>query len=171
MLVMVNIPLMGMVVIDAGNEGSRPTATPEPTKNATQITAELVAGRCERYRSTITRLSEDYHVDPDLVLAVMAQESHCMRTAVSDDRYQSAGLMQIVPRPWTPTLEELMDPNVNIEFGMWMLGSIIEQTDGDWVLALQYYNCGQARVQTNPQCGGIYATKILDFWLPYFRQE
>lgn len=105
----------------------------------------------------------------------MAQESGCISSA--NDGI-SVGLMAITPRSWTPTWAELLDPNLNIEWGMWFLYSAINNElynpNHSLRLALAAYNCGWTGVETD-NCGStggyIYADRILNFWLPMVRDR
>jgi len=111
-------------------------------------------------------------LDPAWILALIAQESQGDPYAISDDQWQSTGLMQVGPRPWLGTQEELLNPATNILTGMSMLNDTLNQTNGNLRFALAAYNCGFAGVEKN-WCGTYggyaYADRIIDYWLPIFR--
>lgn len=136
-----------------------PPAPPDPEI----VTAKLVVELCESYRPYVELMHDDFPIDPDLVLAVMAQESGCWVHNV----------MQVTPTHWTTTEARLRDPAVSIEFGMWILYNAIhnetENPDADVRRGLAAYNCGWASLNAG-KClsfgGYAYADKVLDFWLP-----
>jgi len=109
-------------------------------------------------------------LDPALVLAVMAQESQGFPYAQSGDRHGSIGLMQVIPRSWTGTRTQLLNPAYNLYVGMRMLNFSTQK----WGvrLGLAHYNCSEEGVR-NDACGskgGLnYADRILDYWVPVFR--
>ena len=86
-----------------------------------------------------------YGVDPYLVKAVIKAESNFDPNAVSPKNAQ--GLMQITP----PTAEDFQvddsfDPSSNIDGGVRILKSLIDEFDGDLKLALAAYNAGKYAV-------------------------
>ena len=126
--------------------------------------------RVERWRSLIetTMRKNQYTMDVDKVLALIAQESGGNSWIVADDRWGSTGLMQVGPRSWTPTQAQLKNPKINIEWGLWFLNGSLKLADGDWYNALRYYNCGKERADDWPSCGTKYANLVLTYWFPYF---
>jgi len=122
--------------------------------------------RCEYYRPLVQQINRErgYNLDENLVLAIMANESKCVRTIVSSDKHQSVGLMQVTPRSWVGTRDQLFDAEFNIEWGEWFLwmGYKDGATDRD---ALRTYNCGP---DARKGCGEEYSDHILDFWYPIF---
>lgn len=97
-----------------------------------------------------------------LVLAIIAQESHGIPDLVQGDHWGSTGLMQVGPRDWVATSEELKSPRLNVQWGIWFLNGSYSLADGDTISALRYYNCGKLE----GTCGVGYADLIIDFWLP-----
>ena len=164
------------LVFLAGSTTPLPTATPTPLpKTGEEITAEIVARRCEYYRPIVEQVYETYPVDPDLVLAVMAQESACWPSATDGT---SVGLMQVTPKSWTPSEAYLYQPRVSIEWGMyllyWAINHADHNPDKDVARGVAAYNCGWISLDAG-KClwfgGPTYARRVLDFWLPYFEQE
>ena len=164
------------LVFLAGSTTPLPRATPTPLpKTGEEITAEIVARRCEQYRPIVEQVYEEYPVDPNLVLAVMAQESNCRRLATDG---VSVGLMQVTPRVWTPTRAQLYNVRTNIEWGMYFLHSAIHHPDHnprrDIARGLAAYNCGWVSLDAN-RCiaigGPRYAERAVTFWLPYFERR
>jgi soluble lytic murein transglycosylase-like protein len=105
-----------------------------------------------------------YSRDPNLVLAVIAEESGFNPHAVSP--VGAAGLMQVMPH-WKRVLAingDLYDPDTNIRYGLQVLGFYIEMYQ-DLDMALTAYNRGPGPVDAalvrgkNPNNG--YAPKVL----------
>ena len=146
-----------------------------PPKTPEEVTAELVAANCERYRPVVEEMYEYFPIDPNVVLAVMAQESSCDPNSMSDDGYNTIGLMQIAAKPWNLAERYLYQPKWNIWQGMYILHAILnnetENPDHDMRRALAAYNCGWASLNAG-KClyfgGPVYADRVLDFWYPYF---
>ncbi|MFU8888137.1 MAG: transglycosylase SLT domain-containing protein [Trueperaceae bacterium] len=92
-----------------------------------------------------------FGVEPELVWAVMRQESAFSPVAVSTSNAQ--GLMQVIPSTWT-WLAELQresagDPFVpddNVRYGAYYLRWLIDHFDGDLELAIASYNRGQGYI-------------------------
>jgi soluble lytic murein transglycosylase len=92
-------------------------------------------------------------VPPDLVWAVMRQESAFSPVAVS--RSNAMGLMQVVPSTWDWLAElqgdappgDPFDPHVNIRYGTYYLGWLVRYFDGDTELAISSYNRGQGYIR------------------------
>jgi len=137
------------------------------------VTAGIVVRQCEDWRYIVDRFTEEYDLDADLVLAVMAKESNCENLKSSQDGL-SVGLMQIVPRSWTMTKAYLENPVWNIWQGMRFMSVIYssEQNDGTWRTALAAYNCGWTSLNDGKcHAGGgyAYADRILGYWFPLMR--
>jgi hypothetical protein len=94
----------------------------------------------QQWRNPIERCCIQYQLDPDLVGAVMLQESGGNADAYSHNG--AIGLMQIMPRDGLassffcdhgpcfanrPTSRQLYDPQFNIDFGCRMLRGLIDQ--------------------------------------------
>lgn len=103
----------------------------------------------------VERAAERYGVDPDLLHAVMRVESVYNPRVIS---YAGAiGLMQIMPRTGRSiafelgredfTVDELLDPETNVELAAWYLSSLIERFDGRVPLAVASYNGGPHNVR------------------------
>ena len=128
----------------------------------------------ESWRPLVTKLWEEreYHWEGftvDLILAVMGQESMGNRYAIADDQWNSAGLMQVGAQPWMGvTQEQLLNPTLNIQWGIWFLERALSFAGGDIRTALQIYNCGPDGVRANIDCGDRYAERVLKYWLPVF---
>jgi soluble lytic murein transglycosylase-like protein len=128
---------------------------------------ESILNWCEK----ITRHSKKNNLDPDLVAALIWQESGGNPTAYS--KSGAVGLMQIMPCDGIaanfqctngpcfvnrPSISELQKPNFNIKYGTTMLASL-QQKYGDMREALKYY--GPMDV------GYYYADKVLGIFNVY----
>jgi len=153
---------------------------PSPMAVESDHTGEIVA-ECElssaypeqvrRWCSWITQYSRQHDLPPDLVAALIWYESGGNPEAYS--RSGAVGLMQVMPRDGIaaefqcvngpcfasrPTIEELMDPEFNIEYGTRMLAGLYARYQ-DWRLALKAY--GPMDV------GFAYADKLLAIYERY----
>ena len=106
-----------------------------------------------RYEEFITGHAENYRLEPQLLAAVIYQESKFDPDARSASG--AVGLMQLLPETgqgiadrtggdeWTP--EDLLNPELNIRYGSWYLRHLLDKY-GDEELALAAYNAGQTNV-------------------------
>jgi soluble lytic murein transglycosylase-like protein len=86
-----------------------------------------------------------YGQDPDLVLSIIAVESHFNPRAVSNKG--AIGLMQVMPQ-WKRVLgitDDLKDPEASIKYGLQILGFYLEMYK-DRKMALTAYNRGPGPV-------------------------
>jgi len=93
--------------------------------------------------------------DPLLIAAVMRAESGFDPRAVSPRG--AVGLMQLMPETasWVArqlgmgevTRDDLFDPSINVQLGIWYLAHLRDSFGGDLVLTLAAYNAGQTRVR------------------------
>lgn len=115
-----------------------------------------VAGpRPRAYEDIVEAAARRHGIEPELLFAVMRVESVYNPRIIS---YAGAiGLMQIMPRTGRLiahrlgrddfTTDDLLDPEVNIEFAAWYLASLIERFDGRLPLAIASYNGGPHNVR------------------------
>lgn len=93
----------------------------------------------------VSRYCALYGQDPDLVLSIIAVESHFNPRAVSNKG--ALGLMQVMPQ-WKRVLgitEDLKDPEASIKYGLQILGFYLEMYK-DRKMALTAYNRGPGPV-------------------------
>ena len=113
-------------------------------------------------------------LDPAWVLGVIAQESQGFPYLEGEDDWNSIGLMQVIPRSWTGTVDQLKRPEFNIYIGMRMFSATLRQTDGNLRRALGAYNCGFVGLDAG-RCGRYggyaYADRIIGYWVPVFRMR
>jgi soluble lytic murein transglycosylase len=106
-----------------------------------------------RYEQIVTGHAENYDLDPQLVAAVIYQESKFDANAVSSSG--AVGLMQLLPETaqgiadrtggegWHES--DLVNPELNIRYGSWYLRHLLDKY-GSEELALAAYNAGQSNV-------------------------
>ncbi len=107
-------------------------------------------------------LAKRHGLDPDLIAAVVQEESNGRMDGVS--AAGAVGLMGVMPQgpglEWRPTSEQLMNPSVNLRWGVAILAEVVRQAGGDLASALAAYSGGWEYVNSNvPQA---YATNVLD---------
>ncbi|PKO07375.1 MAG: hypothetical protein CVU41_01365 [Chloroflexi bacterium HGW-Chloroflexi-3] len=105
----------------------------------------------QQWCGLIVKNATTYSLDPNLIAAVMLQESGGNKDAYSSSG--AVGLMQIMPKDGVaanfdcingpcfsnrPTMEELFNPEFNIEYGSRMLINLYEKY-GNWRDALKAY--------------------------------
>jgi len=121
--------------------------------------------------SIITRMAQDQGLPPDLIAAVIWQESGGDPQAVSHSG--AVGLMQVMPRDGTassftcvngpcfsgrPHSDQLRDPEFNVQYGASMLARLFER-HGNLRDALKAYG---------PMDGGYsYADRVLELYRQY----
>jgi len=94
----------------------------------------------------VRSLAPQYHLDPNLVLAVVAAESNFDPSARSDRNAQ--GLMQLIPATAERfDVKDAWDPEQNLRGGMAYLRWLLQRFDGDVWLALAGYNAGEQAVE------------------------
>ena len=87
-----------------------------------------------------------YHVDPSLVRAIIMAESEYNPRAIS--RKGAKGLMQLMPKTAKELgVEDIFDPEHNINGGVKYFRQLLDQFDDDVKLALAAYNAGSTRVR------------------------
>lgn len=99
----------------------------------------------------VEKMAKRYHVDPKLVLAVIAVESDFQANAVSSKN--ARGLMQLIPATAKRFgVRDAMDPVDNLRGGMSYLRWLLTHFKGDVTLALAAYNAGEGAVK---RYGGV----------------
>lgn len=96
-------------------------------------------------RKIISRCADEYNIDEELIRAVIQVESGWKADAVSSKG--AGGLMQLMPRTAKMLgVENLFDPEENIEGGVKYLSQLTDKYEGDVEKALAAYNAGPGRV-------------------------
>ena len=94
-----------------------------------------------RWRSLVEKEARAYGVDPNLVLAVMQQESGGNPRAISGEG--ARGLLQLMPATARSLgVKNIFDPEQNIRGGVMYLSDRIKEFGGDIRLGLAGYNAG-----------------------------
>ncbi len=108
-----------------------------------------------KHRDNVASRAQERQLDSAWVFAVIRQESAFIQDAHS--RVGAMGLMQLMPRTARhvaqnlkrrpPSRSELLQPDTNIDLGTAYLRQIMDQQDGNLVLATAAYNAGPHRVR------------------------
>ncbi len=106
-----------------------------------------------RYEQIVRGHADNYRLEPQLVAAVIYQESKFDADAVSTSG--AVGLMQLLPATAQGIADrtggsgwherDLVDPELNVRYGSWYLRHLLDKY-GDEELALAAYNAGQTNV-------------------------
>jgi soluble lytic murein transglycosylase-like protein len=127
------------------NAPPSPIMIPNAQATVETFTSELGTTGNPAYDNLVRQSSARHGVDPNLVFALMKQESGYNSRAVS---YKGAsGLMQLMPataRRFGVT--NIFDPAQNIEAGIKYLRFLLDMFNGDVKLALAGYNAGENAV-------------------------
>jgi soluble lytic murein transglycosylase len=107
-----------------------------------------------RYSTNVRVYASQDHLDPALLAAVIETESKFNPEARSTAG--AVGLMQLTPATAKGIaqytggsrfrLSDLTNPDINIRYGAWYLGHLLDRYHGDERLALAAYNAGEERV-------------------------
>ena len=98
------------------------------------------------YGEMIARVADRHQVDGLLVASIMEAESGFNSSAISPRG--ALGLMQVMPSTASfYPIEELLEPELNIELGTRYFVSLLDEFDGDVALALAGYNAGPGSVK------------------------
>ena len=99
-------------------------------------------GRSERevLDRHVSRYARDYRIDPDLIRAIIANESSWRTTIRSP--VGAIGLMQLMPSTAEMLGVNPLDPEQNIEGGVRYLAALLDMFEGDLDAALVGYNAG-----------------------------
>lgn len=142
---------------------------PAPVESTSKFGAKLhprTEGRLNRYLPVIDKYARENNLDPELVKAVIRQESQGRIGAKSSTGVR--GLMQVTKNTFEafgPTGARRSDPEASIAAGTAYLGHLVSKYSGDMVKALAHYNSGGAAGR-NPlrarKQGQDYVQKILN---------
>jgi hypothetical protein len=120
--------------------------------------------RMRQWSDLIIKEASANGLDPDFVAAVIEAESNGNQYVVS--RVGAVGLMGIMPTgpglEWRPAEEELLNPKINMSWGVAILSEIIRQSGGDITAALAAYSGGWDQVTS--RVPRQYANQVLDLY-------
>jgi soluble lytic murein transglycosylase len=107
-----------------------------------------------RYSNNVRVYASQDHLDPALLAAVIETESKFNPDARSNAG--AIGLMQLTPSTAKGIakytggsrfqLSDLTNPDINMRYGAWYLGHLLERYHGNEQLALAAYNAGEDNV-------------------------
>jgi hypothetical protein len=134
------------------------------THNSSPILSPIWGPNIRQWDNQIQALSRTYGLDPDLIAAVIREESNGDYLAIS--QAGAVGLMGVMPSgpglEWRPQPEELLNPAVNLRWGVAILSEIMRQAGGDPFSALAAYSGGWEYV--NSRVPRQYAISVLDYY-------
>ena len=117
-----------------------------------------------KWADLITQYATDNGLDPNLVAALIEEESKGNPNLIS--RAGAVGLLQIMPYEagftWRPRSYTLRKPEANLEWGTHTLNEIVRQAQGRITLAVLAYNSGWDRIQLRST--HLFAAKVFDHY-------
>jgi soluble lytic murein transglycosylase len=106
-----------------------------------------------RYEAIVRGHARNYHLEPELLAAVIYQESKFDADARSSSG--AVGLMQLLPDTAKGiaartggsrfVVDDLLEPELNVRYGAWYLRHLLDKY-GNEAMALAAYNAGQTNV-------------------------
>jgi soluble lytic murein transglycosylase len=124
------------------------------------------------YPVQVLENAAQYDLPPHLVYAMIREESHFDRKAVS--RVGALGLMQLMPETGRYVARELempevtedglLEPEVNIAFGIWYASSLYDRSRNNYLWMLAAYNAGPSNANRWFRSGrkGSTAVEVVD---------
>ncbi len=105
-----------------------------------------------KHNDLINKYCLKYHVDKDLVLALIKAESNFSESAVS--HAYAKGLMQLTEPTFSYCMEmvhqggngNIFDPEQNLNAGIWYLSFLLDKYNGNIKNAVAAYNAGLSNV-------------------------
>ena len=104
-----------------------------------------LAKKAKIYKKTIQIYSRIYNVDPELILAIVRQES-CFNEGAKS-RVGAIGLMQLMPQTaLSLRISDPWNPEHNIQGGIKYIAQMLKMFNGNSKLAIAAYNAGPGNV-------------------------
>lgn len=109
----------------------------------------------KKYEEYVYKYSEELNIDPLLTLAIIKTESNFEEDTVS--RSGAIGLMQLMDNTAKEQAnklnieyakEMLKNPEYNIKIGLSYFDNLLDQFNGNYILAFAAYNAGMGNVKT-----------------------
>ena len=106
----------------------------------------------QKYSEFVTKYSQNYEIDEDLIYSVIKCESGFDKDAVS--KANAKGLMQLTEDTfnWVDmklglnnSYEKVFDPETNIQYGSYLLSSLLNEFESEEI-ALTAYHAGRGNV-------------------------
>ncbi|MGA6927350.1 MAG: lytic transglycosylase domain-containing protein [Desulfosarcina sp.] len=123
-------------------------STPHHTivSTTSSISEAAVGDEPTPFHGIITQVAGRYEVDPHLIRAIIFAESGYNPRAKS--KKGARGLMQLMPSTAKALgVQDIFDPEENIDGGVRYFRSLLDRFDGDVQLALAAYNAGSRHVR------------------------
>lgn len=116
----------------------------------------------EETQFSIICICEDYHIDPAVVIAMIARESSFKADAIGDNG-EAFGLLQVQAKWHQERMDrlgvtDLCDPLQNTMVAVDYFAELIAYYDGNIEMALVAYNMGQTGAYNNLFSKGIYSS-------------
>ena len=149
------------VAAQFGTSSSNATNLTDPAIDSNPLAPNWRPG-IRNWGPIIGPIAADSGIDPDFVAAVINEESNGVPDGIS--RVGAVGLMGVMPTgpglEWRPETDELLDPEVNLRWGVAILADIVRQSGGDIFAALAAYAGGWD--QASKRVPREYAEAVLD---------
>lgn len=145
-----------------------------PSRTAMQSPLERVKKSECLYHPIILQAANRHEVDPAIVKAIIMAESSYNPRAVS--KRGAKGLMQLMPKTAEEMgVEDIFNPEHNINGGVRYYKKLLEQFKGDIRLALAAYNAGIRKVKEHNgvppyKSTRYYIKKVFEYY-QYYKQQ
>lgn len=150
--------LPGIEVVFALSEVEVASAGADTTSELLSPPDGVVPPKPIPFHGIIVQVAGRYEVDPHLIRAIIFAESGYNPRAKS--KKGARGLMQLMPSTAKSLgVEDIYDPEENIDGGVRYFRSLLDRFDGDVQLALAAYNAGSRHVRNYEGIPPFKATK------------